>query len=121
VKEMKNEQERIRRSELAKYRENVKNMLPHIRELDKVATVDILEMAKVYCLQLQNWASETEWEWKLEYDWNNFLRTKLQNLIAEGERACLPGKITGSEEKIAIDKLFESYEVKKVCDFNYGF
>jgi len=103
AKEMKNEQERNRRSELAKYRENVKNMLPHIRELDKVATVDILEMAKVYCLQLQNWASETEWEWKLEYDWNNFLKTKLQNLIAEGDRACLPGKITGSEEKIVIE------------------
>jgi len=121
VKDMKNEQERIRRSELAKYRENVKNMLPHIRELDKVATVDILEMAKVYCLQLQNWASETEWEWKLEYDWNNFLRTKLQNLIAEGDRACLPEKITGSEEKIAIDKLFESYEVEELCDFSYRF
>jgi len=121
VKEMKNEQERMRRSELAQYRENVKNMLPHISELDKVATVDILEMAKVYCLQLQNWASETEWEWKLEHDWNNFLRTKLQNLIAEGDRACLPGKITGSEEKIAIDKLFESYEVEELCDFSYRF
>jgi len=119
VKDMKNEQERMRRSELAKYRENVKNMLPHIRELDKVATVDILEMAKVYCLQLQNWASETEWERKLEYDWNNFLRTKLRNLIAEEDRACLPVKITGSEEKMAIDKLFESYDVEELCDFNY--
>ena len=55
VKEMKNEQERIRRGELAKYRENVKNMLPQLRELDKVATVTILEVAKVHCLELQNW------------------------------------------------------------------
>merc|ERR1719431_1480348 len=121
VKDMKNEQERIRRSELAKYRENVKNMLPHLSELEKVATVDILEMAKVYCLQLQSWASETEWERKLEYDWNNFLRTKLQNLVAEEDpaRLPLPVKMTGSEEKIAIDKLFESCFVEELCDFNY--
>merc|ERR1711942_511982 len=105
--------------ELTKYRENVKNMLPQIRELDKVATVTILEVAKVHCLELQNWVNETEWEWRLENDWNNFLRNKLRDLITENYHACLLNKRTGSEEKMAIDKLFESSEYGELYASNY--
>jgi len=109
VKEMKNKQERIRRGELAKYREKVKNMLPHIRELDKVATVTILDMARQYCLQLQQMVMEAEYEMRVEYDWNNFLRKKLEELESESDHAYLMMNTTGPEEKIAIDKFFESF------------
>ena len=52
---------------------------------------------------------EAEYEMRVEYDWNNFLRKKLQEVESASDHAYLMMNTTGSEEKIAIDKFFESF------------
>jgi len=104
VKEMKNEQERRRRGKLAMYREKLRNMMPGARGSDKMATINILEMARDYCLYLQHTVTETESELQVEENWNSYLKRRLEEV--EG----LPEKVTGSAEKIAVDKFFESFE-----------
>ena len=76
-------------------------------------------MVNLICSYLQ--VNEIEWEWRLENDWNNFLRNKLRNLIAENNRACLLDRRTGSEEKMAVDKLFESCEYGELQASIYQF
>jgi len=104
VKLMKNEQERRRRGKLAMYREKLRNMLPGARGSDKMATINILEMARDYCLYLQHTVTETDSDLQVEENWNSYLKRRLKELEV------LPEKVTGSVEKIAVDKFFESFE-----------
>ena len=54
LKEVKNQQERDRRGQLAMYRENLRKLLPQTQEVEKVATVTVLEMAREYCGKLKH-------------------------------------------------------------------
>lgn len=54
LKDKKNQQERDRRGELAKYREKLRRLLPPTKEIEKVATVTVLETARDYCAFLQH-------------------------------------------------------------------
>eukprot|EP00092_Neocalanus_flemingeri_P025406 GFUD01027544.1.p1 GENE.GFUD01027544.1~~GFUD01027544.1.p1 ORF type:complete len:437 (+),score=113.07 GFUD01027544.1:82-1392(+) len=80
VKEKKNQVERERRWELAMYREELKKMLPSIREMEKVPTVLVIGAARDHCVKIQMELNELEVTRKMEETRKEDLSWKLARL-----------------------------------------
>ena len=65
LKDKKNQLERERRGELAMYRDKLRNLLPQTKNVEKVATVTVLEAARDYCVFLQQ---EVDFGWIGSFD-----------------------------------------------------
>eukprot|EP00092_Neocalanus_flemingeri_P003728 GFUD01004008.1.p1 GENE.GFUD01004008.1~~GFUD01004008.1.p1 ORF type:complete len:510 (+),score=121.56 GFUD01004008.1:56-1585(+) len=108
-KEKKNQLERDRRGELAMSREKLRVMLPQTKELEKVATVTVLESARDYCSFLQREVDKLETELMKQERQNVALKRSLFSLQ--------PGQIhwsnaeIRSNEKITIENYFRCFEV----------
>jgi len=69
----KNQQERDRRGELAGFRERLRLLMPHTKDVGKLATINILDSAKKYCLLLQSQLKQLKFDLLVEEKKRKFL------------------------------------------------
>jgi len=94
-KEVKNQQERIRRRDLAMQREKLRNMLPNTGDKDKIGAHKLLENAREYCLELQHKVAMSESQIRFEATWNKFLMRRLEGLQVQSK--------TEAQEEVKLD------------------
>merc|ERR1719347_2400447 len=80
VKIKKNELEKVRRLEMAVYRENLRIMLPRTKYVKKVSSLVILKAAKDYCEDLQYQLRILEARKRKEESIHTILTWKLTNM-----------------------------------------
>jgi len=110
TKEVKNQQERDRRGQLAMYREKLKKLLPQAQGVEKVATVTVLEMAREYCGMLKNQCDQLETD-QLEEEEKNCMLKRMLGILTK-DQPCLPQKEVSAEEVMTIETFFERFEVE---------
>jgi len=108
LKEVKNQQERDRRGQLAMYREKLRKVLPQTQGVEKVATVTVLEMAREFCGQLRLQVDQLETEQQEEEEKNCLLKRMLGMLTSD--QPCLPKMEVSAEEEMTIKTFFERFD-----------